>query len=81
MCGFSVRVSIVAVYGCFWDAIPAKALAKLLMELFESEFRCFGVCSTIGKMLPCETCVDWFWCWCDGGLYDITIRPKTNSGN
>ena len=39
------------VWGRFWDTVPAIALARLLMELPESEFCLCGVWSTISNVL------------------------------
>ena len=49
------------------------------MELFASEFWFLGVCSTIGKLLSCDTCVDRFWSLCDVGLYVVKMRPAWKS--
>ena len=74
------RLSIVAACGRCWVAILAFASTRRLMEFFASELWFLGVCSTIGKLLSGDTCVDRFWCWCDGGLRGVKIRPERNSG-
>ena len=30
--------------------------------------------------MSCNTSVDTFWCWCDGGLLGVKMRPVRNSG-
>ena len=52
--------SIVAACGRCWVAIPAIASIRRLKELFASKFLFLGDCSTIGKLLSCDTCVDSF---------------------
>ena len=71
-------LSIVAACGRCSIVIPAST--RRLMELFASEVWFLGVCSTIGKLLSCDTCVHRLWCWCDGGLCGVKMRPVRNSG-
>ena len=52
--------SIVAACGRCWVASCAIASTRRLMELFSSKFLSLGVCSTIGILLSCDTCVDKF---------------------
>ena len=72
--------SIVAAFGRCWHAIPAFASARRLWEIFASEFRFLGVCSTIGNLLSFDTCGDRFWCCCDGGLRGVKMHPVRNWG-
>ena len=73
-------LSIVAACGRCWVAIPEIASTRQLMELFASEFWFLGVCSTIGEMWSCDTCVERFWYWCGGRLRGVKMRPVKNSG-
>ena len=57
--------SIVAPCGCWCFTFAATASARRLMELLESDFWFFDVCSTIRKLILFDICVDRSWCWCD----------------
>ena len=52
--------SFVAACSHCWVAIPATASTKRLKQKFGSEFRFFGVCSTIGNLFSFDACVDMF---------------------
>ena len=58
---------------------PAIASATRLMEFYEIELWFFAVCSTIGKLMSFDTCVDRFWCWCDCCSSGVTVCPAKNS--
>ena len=79
MCSWIPRFSIEVACGQCWVATLAIALARQLMELFASEFWFPIFCSTICNFVSCDTCVDKFWCWCDGGLRGVELRPVGNS--
>ena len=77
---------------CLWISVLALRLlmvvvgmqcphcipTRRVIELFVSEIWCFGVCSTIGNLLSCDSCVGNFWCWCHGGSCCARLGPVKN---
>ena len=67
---------IVVACGRCWVAIPAIASARRIVEKFASEICFLGVCTTTGKLLSCDTCVNRFRCWFIGDLRGNKMRSK-----